>query len=209
MGVGIPGTGMIGLPIAVALGALVGRSEYRLEVLRDVTPGAVEHGRAGISDDQSAYRIDARSRVSPRNSISRCDGPAAPGDCADGGDRGFGHTSLRIPRACDGEVTLDKRTASAAEEDGGERTAHAATACGSSPLTAPLDELRVHPRNTPPEQGRRRAGFRRGVRPLRRAYAPLRARTEDYGRQHLLADTVLYLRGVRRPHGRGDDPRDE
>ena len=36
MGVGIPGTGMIGLPIAVALGALVGRSEYRLEVLRDV-----------------------------------------------------------------------------------------------------------------------------------------------------------------------------
>lgn len=35
MGVGIPGTGMIGLPIAVALGALVGRSEYQLEVLRD------------------------------------------------------------------------------------------------------------------------------------------------------------------------------
>ena len=34
MGVGIPGTGMIGLPIAVALGALVGRSEYQLEVLR-------------------------------------------------------------------------------------------------------------------------------------------------------------------------------
>ena len=29
MGVGIPGTGMIGLPIAVALGALVGRSEWR------------------------------------------------------------------------------------------------------------------------------------------------------------------------------------
>ena len=27
MGVGIPGTGMIGLPIAIALGAIVGRSE--------------------------------------------------------------------------------------------------------------------------------------------------------------------------------------
>ena len=39
MGVGIPGTdGMIGLPIAVALGALFGKSEYGLEVLRDVTP---------------------------------------------------------------------------------------------------------------------------------------------------------------------------
>ena len=35
MGVGIPGTGMIGLPIAIALGAMVGRSEYELEVLKD------------------------------------------------------------------------------------------------------------------------------------------------------------------------------
>lgn len=28
MAVGIPGTGMIGLPIAIALGALIGKSEY-------------------------------------------------------------------------------------------------------------------------------------------------------------------------------------
>ena len=33
MGVGIPGTDMIGLPIAVALGALIGKSAYQLEVL--------------------------------------------------------------------------------------------------------------------------------------------------------------------------------
>ena len=32
MGVGIPGTGMIGLPIAIALGTLIGKSEYQLEV---------------------------------------------------------------------------------------------------------------------------------------------------------------------------------
>ena len=38
MGVGIPGTGMIGLPIAVALGALIGKSAYQLEVLKDSTP---------------------------------------------------------------------------------------------------------------------------------------------------------------------------
>ncbi len=50
MGVGIPGTGMIGLPIAVALGAIVGRSEYGLEVLRDVTPASLEEGRKYISD---------------------------------------------------------------------------------------------------------------------------------------------------------------
>lgn len=50
MGVGIPGTGMIGLPIAVALGALVGKSAYGLEVLRDTTPRAVEQGKQMIED---------------------------------------------------------------------------------------------------------------------------------------------------------------
>ena len=42
MGVGIPGTGMIGLPIAIALGALVGKPEYELEVLKDLTPDTLE-----------------------------------------------------------------------------------------------------------------------------------------------------------------------
>ena len=45
MGVGIPGTGMVGLPIAIALGALVGKSEYGLEVLKDITPADVESGK--------------------------------------------------------------------------------------------------------------------------------------------------------------------
>ena len=52
MGVGIPGTGMTGLPIAIALGALVGRSAYGLEVLRDVTPDAVERGKKYIGEDR-------------------------------------------------------------------------------------------------------------------------------------------------------------
>ena len=51
MGVGIPGTGMIGLPIAIALGALIGRSEYGLEVLRDVTPAAVAEGKQYMDAD--------------------------------------------------------------------------------------------------------------------------------------------------------------
>lgn len=50
MGVGIPGTGMIGLPIAIALGALIGKSEYELEVLRDCTPEQVEAGRKYIDE---------------------------------------------------------------------------------------------------------------------------------------------------------------
>ena len=50
MGVGIPGTGMIGLPIAIALGALVGKSEYQLEVLKDLTPEALEAGKQYIAE---------------------------------------------------------------------------------------------------------------------------------------------------------------
>lgn len=50
MGVGIPGTGMVGLPIAIALGSLIGKSEYGLEVLKDVNVGAVELGRKMIDD---------------------------------------------------------------------------------------------------------------------------------------------------------------
>jgi L-cysteine desulfidase len=50
MGVGIPGTGMIGLPIAIALGALIGKSDYQLEVLKDLTPEAVEQGRKYIAE---------------------------------------------------------------------------------------------------------------------------------------------------------------
>ena len=50
MGVGIPGTGMIGLPIAIALGALIGKSAYGLEVLADVTPEALERGRQYIDE---------------------------------------------------------------------------------------------------------------------------------------------------------------
>lgn len=50
MGVGIPGTGMIGLPIAVALGAIIGKSEYQLEVLKDSTPEAVKQGKQYINE---------------------------------------------------------------------------------------------------------------------------------------------------------------
>ncbi len=50
MGVGIPGTGMIGLPIAIALGALIGKSEYKLEVIKDLTPESLEKGKQYIAE---------------------------------------------------------------------------------------------------------------------------------------------------------------
>ncbi len=45
MGVGIPGTGMVGLHIAAALGAVCGRSEYGLEVLNDLDEAAIARAK--------------------------------------------------------------------------------------------------------------------------------------------------------------------
>ena len=56
MGVGIPGTGMIGLPIAISLGALIGKSEYQLEVIKDLTPDTLEEGKQYVSEN----RIDIK-----------------------------------------------------------------------------------------------------------------------------------------------------
>jgi len=50
MGVGIPGTKMVGLPIAIALGASIGKSEYGLQVLKDLAPPDVEKNKKYIAE---------------------------------------------------------------------------------------------------------------------------------------------------------------
>ncbi len=52
MGVGIPGTKMIGLPIAIALGALIGQSEYDLEVLRDFDDDDLAQAKQYIKEER-------------------------------------------------------------------------------------------------------------------------------------------------------------
>ena len=61
MGVGIPGTGMIGLPIAVALGSLIGKSEYQLEVIKDLTPEWLEAGKQLVAE--ARIRIQLKSDI--------------------------------------------------------------------------------------------------------------------------------------------------
>ena len=135
MGVGIPGTGMIGLPIAVALGALIGRSEYQLEVLRDVTPEAVERGRRMIDERRIAIAlkegiseklyIEAEVEAAGRKALAIIAG---------------GHTSFVYVER-DGEVLLDKRRASSADAEEGEvpLTLHRVWEFA---MTTPLDEIR-------------------------------------------------------------------
>ncbi|WP_315341165.1 L-serine ammonia-lyase, iron-sulfur-dependent, subunit alpha [Hoylesella oralis] len=111
MGVGIPGTGMIGLPIAIALGAIVGRSEYRLEVIKDLTPETLTEGKTFIDE----RRIDIRLKKTTEKLYIeiRCE---AEGNTAVAIITG-GHTDfIRVER--NGDVLLDRsrRTGETTEE---------------------------------------------------------------------------------------------
>lgn len=59
MGVGIPGTDMIGLPIAIALGAISGKSEYGLEVLKDISAKDVEKGKNLIDEKRIHITLES------------------------------------------------------------------------------------------------------------------------------------------------------
>ncbi|WP_308502863.1 L-serine ammonia-lyase, iron-sulfur-dependent, subunit alpha [uncultured Alistipes sp.] len=135
MGVGIPGTGMIGLPIAVALGALIGRSEYQLEVLRDVTPEAVERGRQMI--DQKRISIALKEGIAEKLYIEA--EVEAAGHKALAVIAGGHTTFVYVER--DGEVLLDRRRAAASVEEEGEvpLTLHRVWEFA---MTTPIDEIR-------------------------------------------------------------------
>lgn len=135
MGVGIPGTGMIGLPIAIALGALIGRSEYQLEVLKDSTPEAVERGRRFI--DAKRIAISLKEDITEKLYIeieATAAGHTATAIIA------AGHTTF-IYIARNGEVLLDAATGTSAEtaSEEVELTLHKVWDFAT---TSPLDELR-------------------------------------------------------------------
>lgn len=58
LAVGIPNTGMTGLPIAIALGATIGKSEYMLEVLREATPEAVAYAKEYMLRVPATIKVD-------------------------------------------------------------------------------------------------------------------------------------------------------
>lgn len=109
MGVGIPGTDMIGLPIAVALGALIGKSEYELEVLKDSNPEVVEAGKKMI--ESQCIDIALKENIEEKLYIEAV--------CTHGNDSATaiisgGHTNfVYISRNQD--VLLDNRTPASAE----------------------------------------------------------------------------------------------
>ena len=75
MGVGIPGTGMIGLYIAAALGAVCGKSEYALEVLHDLEPGAIARAKELVERKKISINIaDTTRKLYVKAYVSTGDG---------------------------------------------------------------------------------------------------------------------------------------
>ena len=113
MGVGIPGTGMVGLPIAIALGALIGRSDYGLEVLRDCNSEAVERGKAYIDENRIhiGLKADAPEKLYVEIRCTDAEGNTACAILA------REHTNyIRVER--NGEVLLDHPLSEGAVTEG-------------------------------------------------------------------------------------------
>ena len=115
MGVGIPGTGMVGLPIAIALGALIGRSDYGLEVLRNCNPEVVERGKAYIDENRIhiGLKADAPEKLYVEIRCTDAEGNTACAILA------REHTNfIRVER--NGEVLLDHPLSEGAVTEGGQ-----------------------------------------------------------------------------------------
>lgn len=112
MGVGIPGTGMIGLPIAIALGTLIGKSEYQLEVLKDLTPESLEEGKRYIEGKH--IDISLKENISEKLYIEIT---CTSGDKMSKAIIASSHTNF-VYLEQNGNVLLDKRSgATAVTED--------------------------------------------------------------------------------------------
>lgn len=136
MGVGIPGTGMIGLPIAIAMGALVGRSDYSLEVLRDVTPEAVERGKAYIAEKRIS--INLKEGITEKLYIEVT---ASAGNDSATAVIAAGHTNF-VYLSRNGEVKLDARVEASADECACNEPQLTLAKVWDFAMTTPLDDIR-------------------------------------------------------------------
>ena len=140
MGVGIPGTGMIGLPIAIALGALIGKSEYGLEVLKECTPDAVEAGKRMIADEAISIKLKEDITEKLYIEITAFGATtAASGATTATAIIAGGHTNF-IYLSHNGEVLLDAPLKSTAEQNGN-KTALTLKKVYDFATTAPLEEI--------------------------------------------------------------------
>ena len=152
MGVGIPGTGMIGLPIAIALGALIGKSEYGLEVLKECTPDAVEAGKRMIADEAISIKLKegiteklyieiTASAATTASSATTASAATTASSCTQSATAiiAGGHTNF-IYLSHNGEVLLDAPLKSSAKQSE-DKTALTLKKVYDFATTAPLEEI--------------------------------------------------------------------
>lgn len=135
MGVGIPGTGMIGLPIAVSLGALIGKPEYQLEVLKDLTPKTLEQGKQYIQDAD----IDIKLKEGDIDKLYIEVICSAGEDSAKAIISGS-HTHFVLVERND-EIVMDNRGGQASGNEGDEDVQLNFRMVYDFAMTAPLDEI--------------------------------------------------------------------
>ena len=134
MGVGIPGTGMIGLPIAVALGALAGNPDYQLEVLKDITSDDVERGKQVIAENRIDIQLKENIAEKLYIEVIMSAGPDETTAIISGG-----HTCF-VYEARNGNVLLDERISAVAEESEEDGSLSLRKVYDFA-LTAPLEEI--------------------------------------------------------------------
>ena len=134
MGVGIPGTGMIGLPIAVALGALAGNPDYQLEVLKDITSDDVERGKQVIAENRIDIQLKENIAEKLYIEVIMSAGPDETTAIISGG-----HTCF-VYEARNGNVLLDELISAVAEESEEDGSLSLRKVYDFA-LTAPLEEI--------------------------------------------------------------------
>ena len=116
MGVGIPGTGMVGLHIASALGAVCGKSAYGLEVLRDLNEEYIAQAKQMVEDQRviiciadTPLKLYVKAMVT--NDCELCGYAVIENDHDNIVETGFGETVLssshKEETCADQKTTLD------------------------------------------------------------------------------------------------------
>jgi L-cysteine desulfidase len=110
MGVTVPGTGMVGMPIAAAVGALAGDAEAGLQVLHALTPDDVTAARRMLDEGRVSIGVAPVDNVLYSEARLEADGHWARVAIADA------HTRV-VRIEVDGELVFERETEANAQND--------------------------------------------------------------------------------------------
>lgn len=115
MGVGIPGTGMVGLHIAAALGAVCGKSCYGLEVLNDLDETSIQAAKKMVADEVVTVALaETDHKLYVKAIITDACGHSASTTIEDDHDRivetAFGEEILTSARKAESDTAPQKGT---------------------------------------------------------------------------------------------------